>query len=432
MRRPRPPRPKPDRNFDVALQRPKSYTMINSWDDPTPWWSAWPAPATSRIARLTVDNPQRPHRPAGWNPTPRTLRYEKEVAPYGEIRYWDYGIAREVGPLRASYEMRTYWPKMPPGTDEQLRTEAILNAMEAVKDQKWNAGVALAESQGVVQMIYDAGRVIGECRSLVRQRRFQQAYREFRNMPKPYMGYNSWKAKYRHELEKTRKGRRELRNKAAFPKGWLYYHFGIKPTIDDISNAIADVGQSARDQPYRFGGVVRGYARHTLKKSMLNFDAAMFGRYGDIEWNVVRSVRVSISVQPKPNFLGKLSQFGVTNPPEAVYNWLPFSWVADIFTTFGDWVSCLDSGLGWRFSTFWSEAFRTVGACTFTFKNWPGRFMCVHPGVTPGTLDIKTIDRVVRGDLYGPMGSVLPTWKRKGPTAQQVSYLLSVLPSLFR
>jgi len=431
MRKPRPPREKPSRNFNVTLSRPRTYTMINDWDDPTPWWSARPFKSESRIARLTVDNPQRPHRPAGWSPTARSLRYEKLVAPHGEIRYWDYGIAREVGPLRGLTEMWNYWPSMPSGTDEQLRTEAILDAMQAVKDQKWNAGVALAESEGVVQMIYDAGRVVGECRSLLRKRKFKQAYREFRNMPKPYMGYNSWKAKYRHELAKTAKGRRELRNKAAVPKGWLYYHFGIKPTIDDISNAIADVGQSARDQPYRFGGVVRGYARHTVKKSMKNYDAAMFGRYGDIDWNVVRSVRVSINVQPKPNFLGKLGQFGVTNVPEAVYNWLPFSWVADIFSTFGDWVSCLDSGLGWNFSTFWSEAFRTVGTSTFTFKTLPGRFICVYPGVKPGSISIKTVDRFVRGDLYGPMGSVLPTWKRKGPTAQQVSNLLSVLPSLF-
>lgn len=368
-----------------------------------------------------------------WDPTSRTFLYERWKHPFGEQRWYfpGVGFVRRVGPQQGLHDAVAQLPGFPDGIDGQLRSEAILDAMTALKSQTWNAGVALAESAGVAKMVYDLGSVVGECRSLLQQRRYKDTYRAFeKKIPRKFTPYPKWKAMHRRELRKTRDGRAELKNKLAVPKTWLYYHFGIKPTIDDINDAVNAVALSATEQPLEFGGVTRGYAVHTLKDSLYGGNLSV-GYSGTFAYESVRSVRVSIRVDARPSFLKKLSQMGVTNIPEALWNWAPYSWAVDYVSTMGDWISNFDAGLGWTIQEVWSEAFRTVTKVTYSPETTPGWFHTVYPGVTPGTWEQKLIDRRRVVGVYGPMGSVIPTWKRQGPSVQQISNLLSVLTQVF-
>lgn len=414
-----------DRNYNVALTSDLLTVVYNSNGTVR---SASSSKAAHRSARLTVDNPWRPKKPRGLDPTARSLNWWRVINPI--VKTTTVGSAGRItvttgphtAPLAAEWN-RWYLSTPVTGSDEQLRTEAILEALAKVKDQKWNAGVALAESSGVAKMAMDAMALIVRTRTALRKGEFAKAYRDFRKQTR-YMSYPAWKRKYWAEVRHVR----SVREAQHIPSGWLYYHFGIKPTLNDISDATLALQTNLVDLLYGRALFVRGYAKETTKHRE-NFKSGK-SYNGFLQRDVLRSVRVTIRVRPKSYMVAKLSELGVTNPPEAVYNAIPFSWVLDYFTSFGSWLGALDTSLGWEFADTWSEAWRTTAKSTFT----PVSNASITYGypLEAGTISWKNVTRKVRGDLYGPMGSILPQWKRRGPSTQQLSNMLSVLATSMR
>lgn len=381
-----------------------------------------------RAAALTVNNPWRQLKPAKLTPTARTLNHWRRIAGMCSITTSGPGGRKvittgpHVEPIVMEWNRRYLSPTYHI-YDEQLRTEAILEALQAVKDQKWNAGVVVAEMSGVIQMGYDAMNLVVRTRNAIRKAEYGRAYEEFRSKVKKAKPYPTWRRENWQQLRHIK----SIRESKHIPTGWLYYHFGIKPTLDDISDGVAAYGSRLADLAYSGALFTKGYAKQTTKITE-NLSRSSYS--GTMEHNVLRSVRVIIGVRPKNFVAGKLSELGVTNPPEAVYNAIPFSWLVDYFTSFGDWLSVLDTSLGWTFDEFWQESWRVVASSVFT----PVSSSTVKYGypTEPGRIDHKNINRKVRGDLYGPMGSILPQFKRRGPSLQQVSNLLSVLSTSMR
>lgn len=301
--------------------------------------------------------------------------------------------------------------------DEQLRTEAVIDAMTKVKDQKWNAGVALAESAGVAQMTADFMSLVTRTRKALRKGDFEQAYRDFRKKTN-YMSYPAWKRKYWKDVRHVR----SVREAQHIPKGWLYYHFGIAPTLSDIADAANAHSTALADLAYAGAMYVTGYAKQTTKTTEMYAG-------GHMEHNVLRSVRVTIGVRPKNYLVAKASELGVTNPVEALWNWGPWSWAVDYVANIGDWLSVLDTSLGWNWDEKWAESFRVVANSTWTPVSQGN--ISYYP-VVKGIIRHKRIDRRVRGDMYGPMGSILPQFKRRGPSVQQFSTLFSAFASSMR
>jgi len=381
-----------------------------------------------RAAALTVNNPWRQLKPAKLTPTARTLNHWRRIAGMCSITTSGPGGRKvittgpHVEPIVMEWNRRYLSPTYHI-YDEQLRTEAILEALQAVKDQKWNAGIVVAEMSGVIQMGYDAMNLVVRTRNAIRKAEYGRAYEEFRSKVKKAKPYPTWRRENWQQLRHIK----SIRESKHIPTGWLYYHFGIKPTLDDISDGVAAYGSRLADLAYSGALFTKGYAKQTTKITE-NLSRSSYS--GTMEHNVLRSVRVIIGVRPKNFVAGKLSELGVTNPPEAVYNAIPFSWLVDYFTSFGDWLSVLDTSLGWTFDEFWQESWRVVASSVFT----PVSSSTVKYGypTEPCRIDHKNINRKVRGDLYGPMGSILPQFKRRGPSLQQVSNLLSVLSTSMR
>lgn len=379
-----------------------------------------------RSAALTVNNPWRA-KPAKLTPTARTLNHWRRECGVTRVTTRGPGGRYTItdGPHTEPITMewiRRYLSPTYRTYDEQLRTEAILEALQAVKDQKWNAGVSIAESAGVAKMAVDAMNLVVRTRNGLRKAEFGRVYEEFRRRTKA-KPYPTWR---RENWQKVRHIK-SIRESQHIPSGWLYYHFGIKPTLDEIDGAVAAYGSRLADLAFQKALFTRGYSKHTHKQVE---QLAKSSYAGTMEYEWLRSIRVIIGVRPKNFALSKLSELGVTNPPEAVYNAIPFSWLVDYFTSFGDWLSVLDTSLGWEFDDKWVESWRVVASSKFT----PASSDRVTYGYPPTKCSIshKNINRVVRGDLYGPMGSILPQFKRKGPSLQQISNLLSVLSSSMR
>lgn len=412
-----------NRNFKVDLHQPFKRTVYNT--DGTVR-SELNITASHRYAALTVNNPWRQQKPSVLTPTARTLDFIRvdnavstvetrtngrktiTIGPHTEVMAMEWN-RRYLSPTYGTY-------------DEQLRTEAILEALQGVKDQKWNAGVSIAESAGVAKMAVDAMNLIVRTRNGLRKAEYGRVYEEFRSKTK-FMSYPAW----RRENWQNIRHIKSVRESKHIPSGWLYYHFGIKPTLDEIDSAVYAYQTRFVDPAFLGALFTNGYSKQTTKV----VERLSTGQYnGMMEYNVLRSVRIKIGVRPKNFALSKLSELGVTNPPEAVYNAIPFSWLLDYFTSFGDWLSVLDTSLGWSFADKWEESWRVVATSKFTPRS-SGTVKYGYPQ-EPCLIKHKRINRVVRGDMYGPMGSILPQFKRKGPSLQQISNLLSVLSSSMR
>lgn len=418
---------RPDRNYDVTLTQPSVLTA--RWDDGS---IAYVETGTlpHRKASLTVNNPWRPTKPLGMTPTARSLNAVKWNCALntavGRASYQNLTHVRPEYTAMAEEHNRNYVSPAWGAHDEQLRTEAILKCLTNVKDQKWNAGVMIAEASGVATMVADAMQLVIRTRKLLHEGKFETAYYHFRKRSK-YKSYPEWREQYWRQVRHIK----SVRENAHIPKSWLYYHFGIVPTCRDISDAVDAFAAKKNDLPFQMGGVVRGYAKHTTRVITPRFrPGSLSGFYnGKMEYQAVRSVRVAIRVQPKNQMVARLSGLGATNLPEALWNRTPFSWVVDYFSTVGSWLSVLDTGLGWNFSEKWTESWRTIATSTFSPENGNGVKYLYPSGKS--TISSKHLNRVVRGDLYGPMGSILPSVKRKGPSVQKISNLLSVLAGLF-
>lgn len=431
-----PPSTEPlDKSYAVEFRVPLTYRYgrhMAGWV-PAAYWNVDDA-VLSRKGVLSVTPTVRRSKTSGLtSPTARTLHYEKWVpGVYSRRIYinsgWDYyeTVSPDQLPLIHGFNRHFLDPYPSDPEDEVLRTEAILDAMSALKDQRWNAGVMIAESEGVAKMAVDLLELIADTRKKLRKGDFRRAYRNFRRKTN-YMSYPAWKQKYYQQIRRDR----TVRTAGKIPQSWLYYHFGIKPTIDDITSICDDFDRRKTDTAFGRGGVVHGYARKTTKKRGAVLQYAHPQGYNGIEdLTIVRSLRVAIGVTPRQEMLSRLSSLGVTNPPEAVYNRIPFSWFIDYFTSFGEWLGALDAGMGWTFADKWTESWRTVARLEFTPVT--GYAHIYSYPVQAGVLEMKDLKRNVISTTYGPMGSVLPQRLRKGPSAKRIANALSVAAQLFR
>jgi len=425
---------KADRNYnvlinahlDVQYERP-TVGLESGWDTSLM--------SVSKVGKLVVsETVRRPKKANLTVPTARSLRHDRYVAGHGG-RYTWLNTGWDLYRLRGVESQNVYATIIndfvnplvgDSSDDEAMRAEAILEAMSAVKDQRWNAGVMLAESKGVAEMAEGVLQLIADTRRALLKKEFKKAYTTFRKQTK-YMSYPEWKRKYWAQVRRDK----AFDKAGTIPGTWLYYHFGLKPTIDDITDAADDFALRKTDLAFGQGGVVHGYAKKTTKRTSYGYQNAHEQAYsGDFEMTALHSVRVVIRVQPKASFLNKLSSLGVTNPPEAAWNAVPFSWFVDYFTSFGEWLGALDTGLGWEFAETWTESWRTTAKVTFSprsgnsvFYEWPSQ---------NSVYNLKVLNRIVKKDLYGPMGTVLPHFERKGPSVQRIANALAVAASLFK
>lgn len=409
-----------DRNYSISLYSPRTITVLSSAGTVI---SSSTTPVEHRQAQLVVNNPWRQQKPAKLTPTARSLKHWRRDYPIMAQRVYNPSNGRTTvttGPhfqaINSEWNRRYLNPTWA-ARDEQLRTEAVLEAMTKVKDQKWNAGVALAESAGVVQMASDFMNLITKTRKALRKGDYSKAYSDFRKKTN-YMSYPAWKRKYWKDIRHVQ----SVREAKHIPQGWLYYHFGIAPTLSDIANAVEAHSTATADLLYSGALYVTGYAKETTKSTE-------FYVGGHMEHNVLRSVRVIIGVRPKSYLAAKASELGVTNPVEALWNRAPWSWAVDYFTSFGKWLSVLDTSYGWNWDEKWVESWRVVAASTWTPVSQGNT--SYYP-IQKGSIRYKHVDRRVRGDMYGPMGSILPQFKRRGPSVQQFSTLFSAFASAMR
>lgn len=414
-----PPR---SRDFSVSLKRDFLSESLNP--ETGVWSPTGDGTQVSRSASLVVVNPWRAKKPASLieNPTPRTLTYRTVTHPIGVTTRRDLRNGRQY---RFTGTHAGTQPAFQAGTKSvrpQLLNEAIIDGLQRLKDQKWNAGVAVAESSGLARMLTDAVRTATRARRSLLDGDLKKAYNRFRKDTK-YMSYPAWRKKYWNQVKNVG----SVRKNARIPSGWLYYHYGLKPTINDIDSAMQDFLLGAQKNPDYFRGTVQGYASSKqmfTTQKLSPYSPVMVSYHKNLE-----SVRVIMPVRPKDNtFVNRLSQLGATNVPEAAWNGTPFSFVVDYLYSVGDVLSVLDTHVAWSFDDV-IECYRDLKTVKTVPTFGPAT---VHMNVSKGRETSKSINRKIHIPVYGPIGMILPMRKRGGLSAMTISKLLSLMATGFK
>lgn len=408
------------RNFNVSLKG--NWSRFQS-PNGTAWNLVSDGTAVNRLGILTVANPWRAVKPAGLNPTSRSLTRDSYKANEGEYRFKSGSLHDRFtgvinGPVVSLFNANY-------GVSERTRltNEAVFDALKKLKDQKFNAGVAVAESEGVARLLVDAVSTTYETLEYLNQKKYLEAYRRFRRgVGRKYMSYRTWRVQYWNEIKHVKSVRRARR----VPEGWLYYHYGLKPTVNDLANMTEDLAVRWRTNPELINGVVVGYAKNVIKQTSSYTIGDLWGTF---QLTSFESIRIIMKVIPKNAFMAKLSSLGATNPAEALWNRTPFSFVVDYFFSVGDWLSALDSGVGWDFGDR-VECYRRLRLGKMTPNS--GRAGTYYMRVSPATVVRKVIDRKVNPTLYSPLAQVLPRLKLRNPSMTQIANLLSLAATGFK
>lgn len=344
----------------------------------------------------------------------------KKRMPHGVSKTYEppsiypHGIWEEwSGPFAGEYPYG--WN--PPSVKSQLVNEALIDALKQLKDQKFNAGVAIAEAEGLSRMLMQAGTGYLRTREKFMDKDLKGAYQTFRNAFDS-MSWESFKETWGSSLSRAERLK-------SVPQSWLYYHFGIKPTINDMDGALNEWLMRHNSKPENFTSVVRGQSRHTTHRTEDEYFGIVLRAHG-LSLEVQESVQIRLEVQLRDAFAAKMSSLGATNVPEALWNRGPWTWAVDYLVSFGDWLSVLDAGTGYSFGICTqSHRVRYKAKCDYFTRKGQ------HADVSPYLYRRLVLDREVLNGVIPPTWRVIPKLKLKDVSNGKIANLLSALVSSF-
>lgn len=198
-----------------------------------------------------------------------------------------------------------------------LVAKAELQALLALKDEKWNAGVALGESSQLAKHVGHTATRIAKAYSNLRKGRWKKAAR--------HLG---------------------LRIKDQ-PGNWLELQYGWKPLLQDVYGA--SLALSERNEVSDWLATVKASASQS---STIISDFRTTGRLAWWLRSRTDQYRAFVRLDYHPSSFDYLhipAALGMTNPLSVAWELVPFSFVVDWFSPVGDWLSALDSTLGFSF-----------------------------------------------------------------------------------
>lgn len=229
---------------------------------------------------------------------------------------------------------------VPSGNWEALASSELeraqMQALSHLKDQTVNLSVAFKERQKTANAIGDAAE------GLV------NFYRDLRRGRIP----------------------RALKNWRDIPGHWLWYRYGITPTILDVYGAVEAIEKADNGTYDRYNITVRGKSQSEQKSpKVLSQTDTSFGRFYTVpctetlrQNRLKYGARVRYDATQRSSTYLRLSEVGVTNPLEVAWELLPFSFVADWFLGIGDFISALDASQPWDYR----------GGTETIFVDWAG------------------------------------------------------------
>lgn len=133
---------------------------------------------------------------------------------------------------------------------------------------------------------------------------------------------------------------------SSIPGNWLSLQYGWKPAMSDLHGAVSDLNDRERDgDAYRATVYGKAYQK-TVSSPVIQ-------SYTNIKLETQQTVedfcKVRLDYVMENPLLASLSQLGITNPLEVVWERVPYSFVVDWFLPIGAYLNSLDAALGWSF-----------------------------------------------------------------------------------
>lgn len=279
-----------------------------------------------------------------------------------------------------------------PEWDHTIVTEAEIEALLQVKDQKINLGVAYAEAGKTADMISSKILQLARAARQARKGNFSGAARTLGG-----------------------KGRqRTASNWAELQWGWL-------PLLGDIHGGAEALANLQLPSKWLVTG--KGVVTRREKDSYL---AEGFAEHL-VETETMMGAFVRLDYLPGNDFFSALKSLGLGNPAEIAWELLPYSFVVDYLWPVGDWLSSLDAAVGLQFlSGSWTRRCEARKKITSTGRIIPEDRKALWCNYTGSARDFW-MDR----NVYGSSPIPLPPPPKNPFSAKKVVNALSLLALAF-
>lgn len=139
---------------------------------------------------------------------------------------------------------------------------------------------------------------------------------------------------------------------------WLEWHFGWSPLIDDIHSACVTLAEPV---PL---GKVKGAASIPYALTGSANSPGQWGDVGVVEGRVKARVGAEVSLTDSNLYL--LNRLGLANPLSVAWEVVPYSFVVDLFITFGAFLDQFTDQMGLEVKNPW-HSLRSKEVCQYTY-----------------------------------------------------------------
>ena len=316
---------RPAQDYDTRLQLPSFVTTYDSCGT-LMFSSTTPVVLSRRSLRRDASVSTAPRRGGNFSiPTsysssgghwssfgPATV-YLRNTPPGPGIAYrqeWSMGSMNDIG-----FNPRTLYA-LPSSVTNLL----LIKVLNRLRNSDVNFGVMLAEAKETAELFQTSlGRITSMVNSFRRRRPKDFA------LARAHQGTASWR--------KT-------------PQAWLELQYGWNPLMSDIYGSCALLDSSKTRE--RNFVTVKGKKeiKTTVSQNLVACNGSVSIRQ---ETDVVATQKIKLCYTLSNFNLALLSQLGLTNPAEIIWERVPYSFVVDWFLPVGQWLSALGGDFGYSF-----------------------------------------------------------------------------------
>lgn len=222
--------------------------------------------------------------------------------------------------LRDSFWSRNSFPLQYGSPPSNMEDKALIAALNKLKGDNVNFGVALAEAGQVAKLLSSTTRTIAkEVNTFKRNKRAWADVRRYQRG-----GSHDWRK---------------------IPSKWLELQYGWNPLMSDIAQASTSLEETWNSNYPLLGVQATSYASDVIRRTGT-------GQYGSSRverTDFMYLYKVCLYYQLITPWLAQFNALGLINPALIVWEKVPYSFVVDWFLPVGSWISALDADLGYSF-----------------------------------------------------------------------------------
>lgn len=247
--------------------------------------------------------------PKGYNRRNKVTTLKNGLIDYRH-RWWGW---REV--LQGDLHNAGGFSVEAPPFDQTMVTQAEIDALLNVKDQKINLGVAFAEARKTANLVATTATKLASAYSKAKNKDFLGAGRDL-------VG----------------------RGHTTTANNWNELQYGWLPLLGDVYGAAEALAK--RDLPSAWLVTGKGVVRRPWNDDYLQGSGLFRSRVRLKGWS---GAFVRLDYAPGHDFFSSLGSLGLLNPAEIAWELVPYSFLVDWIWPVGDWLRSLDATVGLTF-----------------------------------------------------------------------------------